>query len=98
LVTVAVFGCTLFGVWLRAQIGNDHWVVTWAGAPQPYVAPPSWQFGWPFEDAIRSTGVLEDQTLRTMVRTTIGGRQVRVRLTNRFGNVALRIAAAHVGI
>lgn len=40
----------------------------------------------------------EGQTLRQIVRTSIGGDQLRVRFSNRFGTVPLVIDAASVGI
>lgn len=40
----------------------------------------------------------ENVTLRQIVRISIGGDRVRVRLSNRFGSVPLVIDAASVGI
>ena len=39
---------------------------------------------------------IRNQTLRTIVWTTVGGSQVRVKLTNRFSTSPLVVAAAHV--
>jgi lysophospholipase L1-like esterase len=39
---------------------------------------------------------VKNQTLRTMVWTTAGGSQVRVKVTNRFSTTPLVVAAAHV--
>lgn len=41
---------------------------------------------------------LSDQTVRQMVPTTAGGDAVRVRIGNKFGETALRIGKAHVGV
>ncbi len=39
---------------------------------------------------------LGDQTVRMIVRTSVGGRRVRVRLANAFGGSAVTIGAAHI--
>jgi lysophospholipase L1-like esterase len=41
-------------------------------------------------------GTLRDATLRQVVRPSIGGRQVRIRLSNAFGRSPLRIGAASI--
>ncbi|MGZ8449571.1 MAG: hypothetical protein ACXWWV_08265, partial [Candidatus Deferrimicrobiaceae bacterium] len=51
--------------------GDQHWVGTWATALQT--------------PATNTTVVFENQTLRQIVRTSIGGKKVRVRLTNALG-------------
>lgn len=48
---------------------------------------------------MRTAGfVFEDQTLREIVHTTIGGDTVRVRLSNAFGSDDVEIAAAHIAL
>ena len=42
--------------------------------------------------------VFENQTVRMIVRPTIGGERVRIRLSNAFGTSALKIGAAHIAI
>ncbi|MDQ2728046.1 MAG: GDSL-type esterase/lipase family protein [Actinomycetota bacterium] len=69
-----------------AGIPGVHWVGTWSAAEvQPDVTGPS-AIGF------------ADQTVREVVRTSIGGSQLRVRLTNVFGTQPLSVAAAEVGI
>ncbi len=41
---------------------------------------------------------INNQTVRMVVRTSIGGRSLRVRLTNALGGTALSLGAAHVAI
>lgn len=41
---------------------------------------------------------ISGQTLRMIIHTSIGGRQVRIWLSNRFGTVPLHIGAAHIAI
>ncbi|MBV8206385.1 MAG: SGNH/GDSL hydrolase family protein [Acidobacteria bacterium] len=60
----------------------EHWVGTWAAAPQR-----------------TSKGQMEEyrnQTLRLVVHTSAGGRTIRVRLSNVFGELPLFIGRAHV--
>jgi lysophospholipase L1-like esterase len=62
-----------------------HWVGTWgAGAGGPPLA------------AKRQP--LSNQTLRLIVRTSIGGNRVRIRLSNEMGDSPLTIGAAHIAL
>jgi hypothetical protein len=75
-----------------------QWVTTWSGATQPFVgiyfggslAPPP-----EFHDAYVN-GVLEDQTIRIVVRSTLSGNRVRIRLSNQYGKQPLTIGAARI--
>jgi lysophospholipase L1-like esterase len=58
--------------------------------PPPQGFPPR-RFGAPVE-----IPRLADQTVRMIVRTSIGGRRVRIRLANAFGGTTVFIGAAHV--
>ncbi|HEY8977142.1 MAG TPA: SGNH/GDSL hydrolase family protein [Burkholderiaceae bacterium] len=62
----------------------DHWVGTWAAAPQAAFPGP--------------LARLDDRTLRLVVHASVGGDRVRVRLSNTYGPQPLRIAAAHVAL
>jgi lysophospholipase L1-like esterase len=70
------------------QSNPDHWVSAWSTAvhaPLPFPGlPPS--------------PVFDNQTIRMVVRPTIGGDRVRIRFSNAFGSTALRIGAAHVAL
>jgi lysophospholipase L1-like esterase len=62
-----------------------HWVGTWACAPQlaePANCPPA--------------PGLAGSTLREIVRASIGGRKVRLRLSNAFGDAAVSLASVHL--
>jgi lysophospholipase L1-like esterase len=67
---------------------SGHWVSAWSAAmhaPLPFPGlPPS--------------PVFENQTIRMVVRPTIGGTRVRIRLSNAFGTTALKIATAHIAL
>jgi lysophospholipase L1-like esterase len=63
----------------------DNWVGTWGSAPA----------GPPLDSA---TQVFNNQTLRLIVHSSIGGNRVRIRLSNEMGGTALRIGGAHVAL
>ena len=80
---------------------QEHWVGTWSTAPQALLppdqsskaqdSPPQRRDGW-------APVQINNQTLRQVVHTSIGGSRVRVALTNAFGTGPLRIGAAHVAV
>ena len=96
--TLAVAG--LFTL-LQAQ-GNaqDHWVATWATAEALITAPPP-QFPPAMADSpqrIFATRGFSNQTVRMIARTSIGGRRLRVKLTNAFGAAPVIVGAAHIAV
>src|SRR5947209_4888626 len=68
---------------------QDHWVATWAAAPQQARGGPQ---------ANPAPAVFNDQTVRMIVHTSLGGRRARVTLSNTFGNMPLKVGAAHVAL
>jgi lysophospholipase L1-like esterase len=83
----AVFA-TLVGAASLAQAAsadNDdnaqRWVGTWTASPQA-AEPPA--------------ATLQDQTVRQIVRTSVAGNRVRVRLSNEFGTSPLVVGAASI--
>ncbi len=88
--------CGLAGFAQNAGNG-DHWVTTWAASPQQPRAfgPPRPANGTAAAPAPPS---FNNQTLRLIVHTTIGGRRARVRLSNDFGTAPLTIGAAHIAL
>ena len=103
---VTLFLVAVAAAW--AQTG-PHWVATWT-TPQPLVrnqpagqragAPPA-----PATDggpsltpqAINSRG-FHGQTVRMIVRTSIGGAKARIKVANPFGSVPVRVGAAAIAI
>ena len=80
-------------------------MLAWPAPPADAQNPPGWRaeqwvgtFGrapaGPPLDA--DTQVLTNQTLRLIVRASIGGNRVRVRVSNEMGTTALQIGAAHI--
>ncbi len=78
---------------------QDHWVTTWAAAPQARLqAPLGGQRGGPAPPANAAPASFNDQTIRMIVHTSLGGRRARVTLSNAFGNSPLTIGAVHVAL
>ena len=79
---------------LGAQSAGEHWIATWAvadvGRPQ---TPP--QAG---AQAPAPFGQFDHETLRQIVRVSLGGSRMRVVLSNVFGTAPLPIGRAHLGI
>jgi len=76
--------------------GADHWVGTWATAvvarPQ---APVDGQGGGREQPAALN---FNNQTLRQIVHTSIGGNRIRVVLSNAFGTAPLSIGAGSIAL
>src|SRR5450631_9135 len=89
-VAILIFVAAAFSASVLAETPtvSGHWVSAWSAAmhaPLPFPGlPPS--------------PVFENQTIRMVVRPTIGGTRVRIRLSNAFGNTALKIATAHIAL
>ena len=66
---------------------GPHWVATWAASPQGVRLS-----GTP------SVKAFAGQTVRQVVRVSMGGDTVRVRLTNEFGQVPLVVGAARIAL
>jgi len=92
---LAVFAAWLVFQPVGAQQG-DHWVGTWIvahiGRPQ---TPPAVAAGAPAPAPFMH---FNNQTLRQIMHTSIGGTRARVVLSNAFGTAPLTIGAAHVAI
>ena len=85
-------------------LAQEHWVATWAASPQqPRVGGPA--PAGPRAGALPRAPLgppppssFNNQTIRMIVRTSIGGRRLRVELSNAFGKEALSVGAAHVAL
>jgi lysophospholipase L1-like esterase len=87
---LCIFSICCFTPWSlsQGQSNGNHWVSAWTSslflsAPMP---------GFPAEPPIT------DKTIRVIARPTIGGKRLRVRLSNEFGTAPLTIAAARIAI
>ena len=68
---------------------RQHWVGTWAASPQMPVDVG----GLNPADA-----GFNNQTIRMIVRVSIGGEQIRVRLSNAFGSAPVSVGDAHIAL
>jgi lysophospholipase L1-like esterase len=73
-----------------SQVKNapGHWVSAWSTAvhaPLPFPGLPP-------------TPTFDNQTIRMVVRPTIGGQRLRIRLSNAYGTSDLEIGSAHVAL
>jgi lysophospholipase L1-like esterase len=75
----------------RGETWIGSWTTSLVGRPLVVPAPPGAPPAVPLP-AVRN------QTLRQIVRASVGGRRVRVVLSNAFGTAPLEIGAAHVGL
>jgi lysophospholipase L1-like esterase len=90
LVSCAAIAVAFAGTASRAvRAGDDsnagreqYWVGTWGASPQLTTGAPSFN----------------NQTIRQIVRISVGGVRFRVRLTNEYGTQAVQIGATHVAI
>ncbi len=93
----------LLSIFANAQ-AQEHWIATWGTAqqllqtgptaPRPPQNPPP-----PVNLAIpQAWQTVNNQTVRMIVRTSVGGHRVRVRLVNAFGGSPLQIGAAHIAL
>jgi len=81
-----------------ALSAQDHWVATWATA-QLLVRPPA-PATPPANAAAPAPGArgFNNQTVRMVVRTSIGGRRLRIKVSNAFGGSPVTIGAAHIAL
>jgi len=94
LVTVVAVGSTVLVAAAKSQVGGappEAWVGTWATglAPAPAAAEGV--------DPVNTAG-FKDQTIRMVVRTSVGGSKGRVRLSNRFGKKPLVVGHTTMAI
>lgn len=61
---------------------QDTWIGTWATAPQAATKGP--------------VQTVHNQTVRLIVHTSVGGKKIRIRISNTFGDQPLLIGAAHI--
>ncbi|MGC2508897.1 MAG: SGNH/GDSL hydrolase family protein [Candidatus Acidiferrales bacterium] len=87
---------------------QDHWVATWAASAQsPHIAFPGIRQAPAGPGAAAPSNApprfppppsFDNQTVRMIVRSSIGGHHLRVQLSNAFGDAALRVGTAHIAL
>jgi lysophospholipase L1-like esterase len=109
-VLAVMLGAVLLAVHPTHAQQGEHWVGTWAaagvGRPQnppslamPPAPPPGQaQPGQTIPPSPAPFMHFDNQTLRQIVHTSIGGRRARLVLSNAFGTSPLTIGAAHMAL
>lgn len=105
---LAFLSVALFVFSSQASGAQHHWIPTWAASPQSAVIVMP---GFARRPAGASSAApannrplfpppppVENQTVRMIVRSSIGGSEVRVQLSNTFGPAPLDVGAAHIAL
>ena len=71
-----------FFSFLAAENPSQHWVATWSTS----------------NAAVPDPATFKNQTIREIVRTSIGGQAIRIRLANTFGTQAVTFDSVYVGL
>lgn len=79
---LAVAGVLAGSLRVAATTAGERWVGTWAAAPQSFMPG--------------SLETFDNQTVRLVVHTSIGGSKIRIRFSNIYGSKALTLGAVHV--
>lgn len=79
--------CSLALVPPIAAAQRDAWIATWTASPEPAEPDPN-----------QPILNLRDQTVRERVRISVGGSQIRIRLSNEYGSSPLLVGAVTVGV
>ncbi len=90
-ITAAILVWACFAAGAAAQ-NTEHWVTTWATAQQLAPQPP---LPGPGPNV---PAALKIQTVRMIAHTSIGGRRVRIQVSNAFGSKPLVIGNAHIAL
>jgi lysophospholipase L1-like esterase len=79
--------CTLLLISGLAEPQQDGWMATWTASPEPAS-----------RGANQPSLSLQDQTVRERLRISIGGAQIRLRLSNEYGSSPLLVGAVTVAV
>ena len=90
-ITAAILMLECFAAIAAAQ-NTEHWVTTWATAQQLVPQPPL------PEPGSKVPATLKNQTVRMVARTSLGGRRVRIQVSNAVGSKPLVIGNAHIAL
>jgi lysophospholipase L1-like esterase len=78
--------CSLALIPPIAAAQREGWITTWTASPEPAEPDPN-----------QPILNLRDQTVRERVRISVGGSQIRIRLSNEYGSSPLLVGAVTVG-
>jgi len=86
---VVFWACVSVLVACSTTAEHAGWIETWGAAP----LPPSPALG-----PLPATPSFNNQTIRQILRVSVGGDRLRIRFTNEYGSKPLRIGAARVAL
>jgi lysophospholipase L1-like esterase len=92
---VAVVAAGLGGV---AVLVSVVVIVSMGGGAAAASSSPGWVATWTASPSGADTNQLSDQTVRNIIYTSVGGSEVRVRLSNAFGSGSVEVGAASAGV
>ena len=108
---IGIFTFSASAVRAQAAHDGDHWVATWATSedmapttpdrpilPTDLKRPDFKNMKLPKRPSPGIPASVENQTVRMIAHTSIGGRRMRVELTNAFGKSVLSVASVHVAL
>ena len=78
--------CALTALWILTAAAQEQWTGTWATAMQPIF------------DKYRIATDLSGHSVRQVLRTSIGGKQVRLRLSNVYSDEPLVVSSVYVAV
>lgn len=83
----------LAAVWVSAVQAADEarWIASWTASPQPI-----WDKNYPADIRVPST--ISNRTLRQIAHISLGGKRIRIMISNEYGTQPLVIGEAHVGL
>jgi lysophospholipase L1-like esterase len=93
---VALLAAISFPILVEGQSAERRWVGAWGTAPISLPPAPPSSGTQPPNALFPAPPQVGNRTVRQVVRASVGGSQVRVALTNRFGTKPLRIGAGYV--
>ena len=79
----------LLSATLASAAASPHWVVSWGASPSPQLPDPG--------KMQKANLEFSNGTIREIVHMSAGGKLLRIRLSNVFGNDQVSIGAAHIG-
>jgi lysophospholipase L1-like esterase len=92
LMLFSIAGCLAITAAAPQPTTSDvHWITTWTASPQPL-----WAGDFPLPTSVPFN--FWNQTLRQTARISVGGRSVRIQLSNAYGSTPLVIGAAHLAL
>jgi lysophospholipase L1-like esterase len=87
---LVIFAAVALGINSGAENhgSQEYWVSSWSTAVHTPLTFPG----------LPPTPVFDNQTIRMIVRPTIGGQRIRIRFSNAYGTSALEIGAANIAV